>query len=114
MTRIVYEPARLLLRMEGHAGAAGPGEDLICAALSMLGMTLERRVTELAEHCFPSVSRAPGKLLIACSPDEEGLGQCRECFETVAAGLALLAAEKPEFVRFRREEDEEQEEDLEA
>ncbi len=114
MTKIVYEPARLLLRMEGHAGAGTEGEDLVCAALSMLAMTLERRVTELAEHCFPSVSRAPGTLLIACSPDETGLGQCRECFETVAAGLALLAAEKPEYVRFRREEDEEQEEDLEA
>ena len=113
MTKIVYEPARLLLRMEGHAGAAGQGEDLICAALSMLGMTLERRVTELAEHCFPSVSRAPGKLLIACSPDEEGLGQCRECFETVAAGLALLAEERPEHVRFRRQEDA-NEEDWEA
>ena len=114
MTRIVYEPARLLLRMEGHAGAGIRGEDPVCAALSMLGITLERRVTDLAEHAFPSVSRAPGKLLIACSPDEAGKGQCRECFETVAAGLALLAAEKPEFVRFRREEDEEQEEDLEA
>ena len=113
MTKIVYEPARLLLRMEGHAGAGAEGEDLVCAALSMLGMTLERRVTELAEHCFPSVSRAPGTLLIACSPDETGLGQCRECFETVAAGLALLAEERPEHVSFRRQEDA-NEEDWEA
>ena len=56
MTKIVYEPDRLRLRMEGHAGAGAEGEDLVCAALSMLGMTLERRVTELAEHGFPVVT----------------------------------------------------------
>ena len=33
MTEIVYEPAELRLRMEGHAGAGAYGEDPVCAAL---------------------------------------------------------------------------------
>ena len=113
MTRIVYEPAELRLRMEGHAGAGAYGEDPVCAALSMLSMTLERRVTELAEHCFPAISRAPGRFQAVCRPEEDFAEQCRECFETVAAGLALLAEERPEHVRFRRQEDA-NEEDWEA
>ena len=76
-------------------------------------MTLERRVTELAEHCFPAISRAPGRFQAVCRPEEDFAGQCRECFETVAAGLALLAEERPEYVRFRRQEDA-NEEDWEA
>ena len=110
MTNIVYAPAELSLRMEGHAGAGSYGEDPVCAALSMLGMTLERRMAELAESCFPAISRAPGRLWISCRPDAEAAAQCRECFETVAAGLALLAEERPEHVSFRREEEEDEEE----
>ena len=110
MTKIVYEPDRLRLRMEGHAGAGAYGEDPVCAALSMLSMTLERRITELAERCFPAISRSPGCFQAVCSPGEEDFGQCRECFETVAAGLALLAEERPEHVSFRREEDANEEE----
>ena len=110
MTRIVYDPAGLRLEMEGHAGAGIRGQDPVCAALSMLGMTLERRATELAEHCYPAVSRAPGRFQVRCSPEEDFAGQCRECFETVAAGLALLAEERPEHVSFRRQEDANEEE----
>ncbi|MCR5577219.1 MAG: ribosomal-processing cysteine protease Prp [Oscillospiraceae bacterium] len=110
MTRIVYDPAQLRLEMEGHAGAGVYGQDPVCAALSMLGMTLEKRVSELAESCFPTLSRAPGRFLVVCRPEAGAEAQCREIFETVAAGLALLSEEKPEHVSFRREEDEDEEE----
>ena len=110
MTRIVYAPAELRLQMEGHAGAGLYGEDPVCAALSMLGMTLEKRVLELAESCFPTLSRAPGHFLVVCRPEADAAGQCREVFETVAAGLSLLAEERPEHVSFRREEEEDEEE----
>jgi uncharacterized protein YsxB (DUF464 family) len=109
MTRIVYDPAGLRLEMEGHAGAGPCGQDPVCAALSMLAMTLERRVTELADSVYPTLSRAPGRFSLSCSPEAGAEAQCRECFETVGAGLALLAEQRPEHVSFRREEDEEEE-----
>lgn len=108
MTRVVYVPDELRLEMEGHAGAGPYGEDTVCAALSMLSMALERRAAECAERCFPSVSRAPGRFLIVCRPEADERERCLERFETVAAGLALLAEERPEFVSFRRDEDEEE------
>lgn len=109
MTRIVYDPAALRLEMEGHAGAGMYGQDPVCAALSMLAMTLERRVTELAESVYPTLSRAPGRFSLSCRPEAGAEAQCRECFETVGAGLALLAEQRPEHVSFRREEDEQEE-----
>ena len=110
MTRIVYEPAEQRLRMEGHAKAGLYGEDPVCAALSMLSMTLERRMTERAGQCFPTVARAPGRFLIVCRPEREAEERCRESFETVAAGLAMLSEERPEYVSFRREDEEDVEE----
>ena len=49
MTRILYDRAGLRLEMQGHAGAGEKGADPVCAALSMLMMTLERRMQERAE-----------------------------------------------------------------
>ena len=58
MTRVEYDRAALSLSMEGHAGAGEPGYDLVCAALSTLMMTLERRVQENVH--FPHIT-APEK-----------------------------------------------------
>lgn len=110
MTRVFFEPQEPRLTMEGHAGAGEKGGDLVCAALSMLMMTLERRMQETAERSFPSVSRSPGHFAIACRPTEDFSALCRESFETVAAGLALLAERESAFVSFGREIEEEGEE----
>ncbi|MBO5497246.1 MAG: ribosomal-processing cysteine protease Prp, partial [Oscillospiraceae bacterium] len=61
MTRAIYDREQLRLTLEGHAGAGPRGDDLVCAALSMLAMTLERRVREREEEYLPAVSRGPGR-----------------------------------------------------
>ena len=83
--------------MEGHAGAGEAGNDLVCAALSTLMMTLERRMQDTAERTLPIVKRAPGFCSIRCAP-ERGEELCRESFDTVAAGVAVLAENRPENV----------------
>ena len=50
MTRVCYDRAALSLSMEGHAGAGEAGNDLVCAALSALMLTLEKRMQETAER----------------------------------------------------------------
>ena len=40
MTKITYHPQEYHLRIEGHAGFAEAGEDLVCAGISVLGWTL--------------------------------------------------------------------------
>ena len=101
MTRILYEPAALRLSMRGHAAAGPKGGDLVCAALSMLMLTLEARCREREEDFLPTLSRAPGEFSIQCRPEEGQEACCRESFDTVFAGLALLAEHEPEHVSVR-------------
>ena len=97
MTRVCYDRTTLSLTMEGHAGAGETGFDLVCAALSALMMALERRMEETAERTLPVVKRAPGFFSIRCAP-EKSEALCRESFDTVAAGVAVLAENRPENV----------------
>ena len=101
MTTVHYEPERLRLCMEGHAASGEAGKDLVCAALSMLMMTLERRMEEQQERMHPSVRRETGSFSIRCRPEKEWESACREGFETVYAGLRLLAEERSDCVRIR-------------
>ena len=100
MTGITYDREGLRLEMAGHAGAGERGADLTCAALSMLMMTLERRMQERAEKRRPISRREPGRFLIACLPEAGEERLCRESFDTVAAGFALLAENRSENVSF--------------
>lgn len=111
MTHVCYDRAALSLTMEGHAGAGEPGCDLVCAALSTLMMTLERRMEETAERTLPIVKRSPGFFAIRCTPEDESL--CRESFDTVAAGIAVLAENRPENITLTLTGDEAEEEDEE-
>ena len=70
-------------------------------------MTLERRMEDRAEEALPVISRGPGRFEIRCDPEDGAEALCRESFDTVAAGLALLAENRPEFVSFRLTEEEE-------
>lgn len=101
MTRITYDREELRLEMEGHAGAGPKGADPVCAALSMLMMTLAARMREREEETLPAVSQAPGHFMICCRPEEGEAALCRESFDTVFAGLALLAEHEPEHVSVR-------------
>ena len=104
MTRIRYEPEAFRLSMEGHADAGPKGADLVCAALSMLMLTLEARCREREEERLPTLSRAPGRFGIQCRPESGEEARCRESFDTVFAGLSLLAEREPEHVWVEIEE----------
>ncbi|MDY3859571.1 MAG: ribosomal-processing cysteine protease Prp [Candidatus Limivicinus sp.] len=97
MTRVRYGPDEYSLRVEGHAGAGSAGADLVCAALSILAMTLERHVTQ-NETLISAVSREPGRLTVRCYPGRGQKGLCREMLSTVYDGYALLAENCPKYV----------------
>ena len=99
MTRIRYDREKLRLSMEGHAKSAPAGEDLVCAALSMLMMCLERRLRDYGEGLWLTVKKGDGSACIEARAEDEVYEQCRESFDTVFAGFMLLAQERPEYVR---------------
>jgi len=99
MIRVLREPG-LGLRVWGHACSAPAGQDLVCAGVSALVITLCSRVKELERAGAASpreLTASPGYASIRC---EEGSGQLREAFDTVTAGLRLLSGAYPEYVVF--------------
>ncbi len=108
MTKIIYDRDELSLSMEGHALSNKYGEDIICAAESMLLMCLEKRLMDMGEQVITAQRKSPGYVWIQARAEEELEGKCRECFDTVFAGFSLLSEYEPEHVsaRMRGEEDE--------
>ena len=91
MTRICCDLRRPEMRFEGHAGAGAPGQDPVCAAVSILMYTL------LAALPAEGTRR------------ELADGRCRvqggdpAVYRVVAAGLRLLAEAYPENVVMEEE-----------
>ena len=98
MTRIIYDRDGLAISMEGHALSGSYGQDIICAAESMLIMCLERRLMDFEDRIMLRCCKKPGGVYIEAEPDAMSQAQCRECFETVFAGFRLLAQYEPEHV----------------
>ena len=98
MTEIVYDPGALKISIVGHAGAGEYGKDIVCAALSILAQTLERRLIDEAELFLPAVEKEPGRMMVFCRAEEEAEERCREIFDTVFAGFTVLAENYPRFV----------------
>lgn len=111
MTRVFYDREGLCLRMKGHAGAGEAGGDLVCAALSMLMMAIERRAVEMSGRFRPVICRGAGCFMIQCAPEERDEGLCRESFDTIAAGVAALSENRPEYVSLTLENGETDEEE---
>ena len=89
--------------MDGHAGAAPKGEDLICAAASMLCYTAGQAVQFLWEQgklkCRPKIQIREGRAVIIATPKKEAEAETLYLFWVVQAGAWVLARNYPRFVR---------------
>lgn len=101
MTKIIYRPDDLDLVVEGHAGKAKKGEDLVCAAVSTLTMTLEQTLKVQSDIISFVMKNSEKARFRAYVSDNSPLrAQAVVIFETIATGLLALAEEFPEFVKF--------------
>ena len=94
------------LTLQGHAGAAPYGQDLVCAAVSGLVYALAQRVTELealgALKQPPVVELASGNARVCVAPKEHYAVAVREDFRLVESGLRLLQMHYPEWVEVEK------------
>lgn len=105
MTRVFYDEANFCLSMTGHSMYAPRGEDLICAALSVLMFTLEEAVMDHKETMLPTVSHADGGIRIQCRPKDKHKRTCRTIFRTIYTGCELMSSRFPEYVQTSREQE---------
>ena len=102
MIRVRYTPEKFRILVEGHAGSAEKGRDLVCAAVSTLVLTLAENVARMKKAGWlegHAVEIMAGKARIQCLPREEWKGASEVVFGAVFAGLELLGERWPEFVR---------------
>lgn len=92
----------LSLRLEGHAGYAEHGKDIVCASASILAYTTAQFVME-AEHSGDLESPAEirlesGDTIISCEPSEGTWLAIQNVFLFAKMGYALLAHNYPQYV----------------
>ena len=91
------------LTVTGHAGAAKPGHDLVCASASMLAYTLAANVANMADNeqvRQPVIKNNDGDTEISCTPRHNLKTSVTLVFDSVCVGFELLAHDYPEFVKY--------------
>ena len=103
MIQVVYYRKFTRLTVTGHAGAAEPGHDLVCASASMLAYTLAANVANMADAGQvrqPIIKNNEGDTEISCSPRHNLKASVTLVFDSVCVGFELLAHDYPEYVSY--------------
>ena len=98
MTKVRYEPGKLHLRIEGHAGSAPKGKDLVCAGVSSLGFALLRAAGDYDADVV--TDEETGVMDVRCRPGPLNQGECMAMLDTITGGLSLLSSQYPEYVSY--------------
>ena len=97
---ITVEVSEYGIKATGHAGYAPNGEDIVCAAFTILIRVLAERIEEnvdlLCEHI---IDIGPGRAVISCTPTSENKHIIAEIFRTVTTGIDILNDEYPDYVK---------------
>ena len=97
MIQVIYDPEGCRLELQGHAGSAPWGQDLICAGVSTLALSLQDYAGSRGGSCFLQA----GKGVITCPP------AFREGFDAICQGFRVLSRIFPENVTFLKGDREE-------
>jgi len=102
MTNIAYDEHTLTLDINGHANYAHYGQDIVCAAVSILGQTLVNNLIKYSGRGWYRLEwRAEeGNLHIHC--EAKGYySMVVEMFRFVMVGLRMIAVEYPDYVTIK-------------
>ena len=96
------EGNKLSLRLEGHAGYAEEGQDIVCASASILAYTVAQFVAlEDSNGLLASpaeIKLEAGDAVVACEPLECAFERLKGAYEFACAGYALLQHNYPQYV----------------
>lgn len=84
----------IAIDVSGHANAAPKGEDVICAGVSALVLTLAEALPRAGAPDY-TCSLADGKACIECRRTDA----TEPVFNTVVCGLDLLAKTYPQYIK---------------
>ena len=93
---------RFIVSVEGHAGYSEKGEDVVCAAASVLAFTLYRAISLLDEEGEVSLfshSISKGDAEFDFTVKERALEKAQAVVDSIMEGYLLLEDNFPECVR---------------
>ena len=109
MTKIEYNTEKMFLYADGHAGAAEPGQNIVCAGISALTQTLLNMLNDEEEKGRMTVwwNMEPGRLKIRVeSVKSWKYGMYAKCyFRMAVTGLKDIAARHPENIEIEEVQD---------
>lgn len=95
----------LTLRINGHAGQAKIGHDIVCSACSILAYTVAQLVKnadsvgDLKDP--PQIKLESGDTVISCTPTENTYRTILSIFMFAEVGYKLLAHNYPQYVELK-------------
>ena len=101
MTMIQYYPSDNELLMQGHAGTAPSGRDLVCCACSTLGYTLLQALDDRGIDYSVREDADVAVLHVIADPLDDERYVCRVIFNTIVSGLRALSAQFPEAINYK-------------
>ena len=100
-----YPDGRLGMTVGGHAGFGEKGQDIVCAAVSILTLTAAETAQQLyLRGCLmqmPETVLEEGFARVQLWPKPRFRQQARQTLETVRTGMGLLARSHPRHVRVK-------------
>ena len=106
---IIARGEKLSLRIEGHAGYAEEGKDIVCASASILAQTVAYKVgllDRLGAFKEPAVIKLEsGDTEITCVPSDAVYHPLAGVYEFAGTGFCLLADNFPLYVAVTGGED---------
>ena len=92
----------LSLRVDGHAGQAEIGKDIVCSAASILAYTVAQTITQMHKQGWlkkkPHIKLKEGKGVVTCVPKAEYYEECLMAFFVAEMGYVLLEKNYPQYV----------------
>lgn len=102
MTEVMADIKRLHIDVKGHAGAGAAGEDIVCAACTMLCHAAQETLIPKRFGAEVDWNEAETEVSIKCSPEKwTDRKSCMERLRVIADGFKWLAKEYPEYVKYR-------------
>lgn len=103
MIEVTYDRVHDRLTVVGHARSAEPGRDLICAACSILALTLAANVEQMEKGgCAVDTVYVlgEGNAEISCRPRPRFRAVVKQTFQSVCIGFEILAGKYPDYITF--------------
>jgi uncharacterized protein YsxB (DUF464 family) len=101
----------ITMKLAGHAGQAKKGEDIVCAAASILAYTVAQTLQFMYEQGDlkkkPLLKLEEGDTVIVAKPKKESYAEALHTFFVAQVGYHLLSHNYPQYVSLSSFEDSE-------